>query len=219
MDVGALARILEVPVIGGFDEVHTLLNEGIATVRRAIASFFDLKHRDDLLLFDFSGHGVRDEQGHLYLAVRDTERAVPTGTAIDASFVTAQMDRSASRRLDPAGNDLGPGPFRFEAELDIHLNAGVPTSLTLSVAGHHDRFEVPDEIVTLTPVDHAIAPVPEIVRFHGISPGSGNYYAVTMRADSPSLPPLLMVVPPRRIGSYWGSGEVSYGPYWTCVHP
>ena len=99
VDVRALAEILETPGIGAFDEVIPLLNEGLATVRKAIARFFDAKHRDDLLLLYFSGHGVRDEQGHLYLAVRDTERAVLAGTAIEASYVTTRMDRSASKRL------------------------------------------------------------------------------------------------------------------------
>jgi Caspase domain len=99
VDVRALAEVLQTPGIGGFDEVTPLLNEGLATVRKAIARFFDLKHRDDLLVLYFSGHGVRDEQGHLYLAVRDTERAVLAGTAIEASYVTTRMDRSASKRL------------------------------------------------------------------------------------------------------------------------
>jgi uncharacterized caspase-like protein len=99
VDVRALVDILRTPGIGAFDEVTPLLNEGLATVRKAIARFFDAKHRDDLLLLYFSGHGVRDEQGHLYLAVRDTERAVLAGTAIEASYVTTRMDRSASKRL------------------------------------------------------------------------------------------------------------------------
>jgi hypothetical protein len=99
VDVRALADVLHTPGIGAFDEVIPLLNEGLATVRKAIARFFDAKHRDDLLLLYFSGHGVRDEQGHLYLAVRDTERAVLAGTAIEASYVTTRMDRSASKRL------------------------------------------------------------------------------------------------------------------------
>ncbi len=99
VDVRALADVLQTPGIGAFDEVTPLLNEGLATVRKSIARFFDAKHRDDLLLLYFSGHGVRDEQGHLYLAVRDTERAVLAGTAIEASYVTTRMDRSASKRL------------------------------------------------------------------------------------------------------------------------
>ena len=99
VDVRALAEVLQTPGIGAFDEVTPLLNEGLAIVRKSIARFFDAKHRDDLLLLYFSGHGVRDEQGHLYLAVRDTERAVLAGTAIEASYVTTRMDRSASKRL------------------------------------------------------------------------------------------------------------------------
>src|SRR5262245_28577649 len=99
VDVRALADVLKAPGIGGFDEVIPLMNEGLATVRRSIARFFDLRHRDDLLFMYFSGHGIRDEQGHLYLAVRDTERSILAGTAIEASYVTARMDRSASKRL------------------------------------------------------------------------------------------------------------------------
>jgi tetratricopeptide (TPR) repeat protein len=99
VDVRALAEVLSSPGIGAFDEVVPLLNEGLATVRRAIAQFFDAKHRDDLLVLYFSGHGVRDEQGHLYLAVKDTERSILAGTAIEASYVTTRMDRSASKRL------------------------------------------------------------------------------------------------------------------------
>src|SRR5262245_45974992 len=92
VDVRALVEVLQEPSIGGFDEVISLLNERHATVRRAIARSFDLKHGDDRLFLYFSGHGIRDEQGHLYLAVRDTERAILAGTAIEASYVTARMD-------------------------------------------------------------------------------------------------------------------------------
>ena len=46
----------------------------------------------------FSGHGVKDEQGNLYLAVKDTERPLLAGTSIEAAFITAQMDRSHSKR-------------------------------------------------------------------------------------------------------------------------
>ena len=55
VDVRALGEILQTPGIGAFDEVIPLLNEGLATVRKAIARFFDAKHRDDLLLLYFSG--------------------------------------------------------------------------------------------------------------------------------------------------------------------
>jgi Caspase domain len=103
------------------------LNEGLATVRKAIARFFDLRHRDDLLFLYFSGHGVRDEQGHLYLAVRDTERAILAGTAIEASFVTARMDRSASKRLVLVLDCCHSGAFGYGAKAAQGAAVGTAT--------------------------------------------------------------------------------------------
>src|SRR5262245_1709786 len=97
-DVEALADVLRAPDICRFDEVIPLRNQGCATVRRAIAHFYDARKRDDLLLLYFSGHGVKDENGYLYLALRDTESSLLAGTAIEASFITGRMDRSFSKR-------------------------------------------------------------------------------------------------------------------------
>ena len=97
-DVNDLATLLKSPDIGGFDEVLTLINEAATTVRKAVARLFKEKSPDDLLLLYFSGHGVLDDQGHLYLAVKDTERDLLSGTAIPANFITGEMDRSRSKR-------------------------------------------------------------------------------------------------------------------------
>ncbi len=97
-DVNDLATLLKSPDIGGFDEVLTLVNEAATTVRKAVARLFKEKSPDDLLLLYFSGHGVLDDQGHLYLAVKDTERDLLSGTAIPANFITGEMDRSRSKR-------------------------------------------------------------------------------------------------------------------------
>jgi hypothetical protein len=128
VDVRSLATVLKAPRIGGFDEVTPLLNEGLATVRKAIARFFDQKHRDDLLLLYFSGHGVRDEQGHLYLAVRDTERAVLAGTAIEASYITARMDRSASKRLVLVLDCCHSGAFGYGSKAAQGASVGTATA-------------------------------------------------------------------------------------------
>ena len=97
-DVDDLASVLRDAEISSFDEVVTLRDEPAATVRRAIARFFAGKAHDDLLLLYFSGHGVLDDQGHLYLAVKDTERDLLRATAIPASFITSEMDQSRCRR-------------------------------------------------------------------------------------------------------------------------
>ena len=98
VDVQALADVLESPEVGHFDEVASLLNESCAVVRKAIARFFDHRQRDDLLVLYFPGHGVKDEQGHLYLALRDTESGLLAGTAIESAFISGRMDRSFSKR-------------------------------------------------------------------------------------------------------------------------
>jgi uncharacterized caspase-like protein len=97
-DVGSLADILLDPEIGGFDDVKLLVNMTSSTIRRTISEFFAKKKRDDLLLLYFSGHGVLDEHGRLYLAFKDTERQLLRGTAIPASFITDEMNNSRSRR-------------------------------------------------------------------------------------------------------------------------
>ncbi|MCC6188799.1 MAG: caspase family protein, partial [Anaerolineales bacterium] len=97
-DVRALTDLLRQPDIGQFDEVTPLVNEPEAATRRAIASFFARARPDDMLLLYFSGHGVLDDRGRLYLAAHDTQRDLPQATAISAAFVTDAMDGSRSRR-------------------------------------------------------------------------------------------------------------------------
>jgi len=97
-DVNALAEVLRDPTIGGFDEVTTLVNEQSAAIRRKIAGFLRQPRPDDLLVLYFSGHGVRDDMGQLYLATKDTEHELLSGTALPASFIASEMDRSHARR-------------------------------------------------------------------------------------------------------------------------
>ena len=97
-DVNQLANVLRSVEIGAFDEVTTLINESSTQVRLEIESFFADKKLDDLLLLYFSGHGVRDDQGLLYLAAKDTRHNRLRATAIPAAFVRDGMDSSRSRR-------------------------------------------------------------------------------------------------------------------------
>lgn len=97
-DVRALAGLLGDADVGQFDSVRTLIDETESTTRRAIATFFARAGPDDLLLLYFSGHGVLDDQGRLYLAARDTQHDLPQGSAVPAAFITDGMDSSRSRR-------------------------------------------------------------------------------------------------------------------------
>jgi formylglycine-generating enzyme required for sulfatase activity len=98
-DVNSLAEVLKNPEIGSFDEVTTLINQPCYVVRREIARFFSQKRRDDLLLLYFSGHGVKDDLGRLYLAVKNTEHDLLSATAVPAAAISDDMDQSRSRRL------------------------------------------------------------------------------------------------------------------------
>jgi uncharacterized caspase-like protein len=97
-DIAALAKVLGEPAIGGFDDVTPMLDATSTRIRREIARFFANRLRDDLLLLYFSGHGLLDERGALYLAVKDTEPDLLSATAVPAAFVTGEMDRCHSRR-------------------------------------------------------------------------------------------------------------------------
>jgi hypothetical protein len=96
-DAADLARVLEDATIGGF-EVKRLINRPSHEVRREIEAFFANRKRDDLLLLYFSGHGVKDDDGRLYLATTDTRRGLFRSTAVPATFVNETMTASRSRR-------------------------------------------------------------------------------------------------------------------------
>jgi hypothetical protein len=126
-DAGSLARILRDPAIGRFDDVQILLNEPTATVQRAIAHFFARKKRDDLLLLYFSGHGLLDERGRLYLAMKNTERELLTGSAVPAAFITDEMDRSRSRRQVLILDCCHSGAFARGAKGEVGRPVGTGT--------------------------------------------------------------------------------------------
>ncbi len=97
VDARALTAVLAAPELGAFD-VNTLIDEPRSRIEREIETFFTKRAPDDLLLLYFSGHGIRDDEGQLFLAVRDSDRSMLHSTAIAASFVTRMMDRSRSKR-------------------------------------------------------------------------------------------------------------------------
>jgi len=96
-DAEALDRVLGDPAIGGF-AVKTLLNQRSHQVNREIEAFFANRAKEDLLLLYFSGHGVKDEEGRLYLATTDTDRKLLKTTAVAATLLNDVMHHCHSRR-------------------------------------------------------------------------------------------------------------------------
>lgn len=128
IDIRGFADVLKDPSVGKFDEVIELLNRDSAVVRRSIAQFFAQKRRDDLLLLYFSGHGIRNEQGHLFLAVKDTERSLLSGTGIEANFIAAQMDQSISKRQVLMLDCCHSGAFAYGAKSAQGVSVGTGTA-------------------------------------------------------------------------------------------
>ena len=97
-DARALAAVLRDPGIGDF-EVRTLLNEPAHVVNLAVEEFFADRYPSDLLLLHFSGHGIKGEDGELYIAASNTRLGRLGATAVAAEFVSRRMTRSRSRRV------------------------------------------------------------------------------------------------------------------------
>ncbi len=97
-DVAALEAVLADTGIGFFDEVRSFVDKPCDFLRREIARLFAGRAPDDLVLFFFAGHGVKDDYGKLYLVAADTDRDLLTATAIAADFITQEMDQSRSRK-------------------------------------------------------------------------------------------------------------------------
>jgi Caspase domain len=97
-DADALARVLKDPLIGDFG-VHTMLNEPEHVIGESVEEFFSDRAPGDLLLFYFSGHGIKDEDGELYLAASNTKTQRLGATGVAASFVNRCVTRSRSRRV------------------------------------------------------------------------------------------------------------------------
>jgi hypothetical protein len=97
-DSQALARVLKDQSIGSFDEVLPLVNKTEFQVSRAISTFLANKKPEDLVLVYFSGHGILDDRGRLFLALKDTQTHLLKSTAISASFIADEMDSCRSKR-------------------------------------------------------------------------------------------------------------------------
>jgi uncharacterized caspase-like protein len=97
-DSQALAKVLDDKTIGGFDAVTPLINQNETRVRIAISEFLTDKKPDDLVLLYFSGHGILDDRGRLYLALKDTQVNLLKATSLPSSFLTDEMDSCRSKR-------------------------------------------------------------------------------------------------------------------------
>jgi formylglycine-generating enzyme required for sulfatase activity len=102
-DVDGMQRVLANPEMGGFaeNEIIVLKNPQPQIMREAIEKLFASRQKDDLLLFYFSGHGIKDDAGRLYLSTRATRKeksGLVKSTSIEANFLHGNINESKSQR-------------------------------------------------------------------------------------------------------------------------
>ena len=95
-DAQSLTQILSSKEIGDY-EVVTLVNQPMRQVREQIARVCRDNKRDDVVLIYYSGYGVLDDMGDLFLATIDTDHIIVDATSVEASFLQSQLGKSRSR--------------------------------------------------------------------------------------------------------------------------
>jgi hypothetical protein len=122
-DVEALAGVLADPGIAEF-EVTTLINEPHHRVGEAIGDFYHNRKRDDLTLLYFTGHGLKDDDGRLYLAMTNTRRESLLFTALSGEQIDHAMEACASQRkvlvLDCCYSGAFPAGRAAKADAEVH---------------------------------------------------------------------------------------------------
>ncbi|MGB3515460.1 MAG: caspase family protein [Elainellaceae cyanobacterium] len=86
-DVKALQRVLQNSKLGAFDEIISLVNPELVSMKQSIQRLFKSATKKDFILFFFSGHGITDDDNHLYLATCLTAKDDFEATSVEASFI------------------------------------------------------------------------------------------------------------------------------------
>ncbi|MFQ4141111.1 serine/threonine phosphatase [Chlorogloeopsis sp. ULAP02] len=103
-DIKAIQRVLQHPDMGGFAEadIKVLENPQRQAMEEAIEAIFSSRRRDDLVLLFFSGYGIKDDIGRLYLATRQTRKnnqgELVKTSATAANLIHDVMENSRSRK-------------------------------------------------------------------------------------------------------------------------
>ncbi|MFH8610252.1 AAA domain-containing protein [Streptomyces sp. NPDC018029] len=98
-DVHYLSQVLEMPAVGRYEECERVEDSSKAAIKQAVEQFLRDREPDELVVLYLSGHGAYDrEDGQLYYVTTDTEGDRLQQTALEASYVTDQLEKCAARR-------------------------------------------------------------------------------------------------------------------------
>ncbi len=100
--VAAMRSVLRNPEIGGFDQVVTLMDPDVGEMRSRICEIFAHLQKEDLVLFYFTGHGIKDMSGDFYLTTTQSELFESgrpnAGTTVEAHFLKRELSNSWAER-------------------------------------------------------------------------------------------------------------------------
>jgi hypothetical protein len=131
-DAASLSKALSDRNLAGF-EVTCLLDQGLWTVRKAIAQACATSGPDDTLLIYYSGTSVCDERGELLMPVADSDDQYLFATSIESDFVLAQMRRSECRRFVVIIDGCHSGAF-------FRNNKGIPDGMIALTSCSADEY-------------------------------------------------------------------------------
>ncbi|WP_326685022.1 AAA domain-containing protein [Streptomyces microflavus] len=98
-DVHYLSQVLQMPAVGGYEECVRVEDSSKSAIKQAIEQFLRAREPDELVVLYLSGHGKYDQDGgQLYYVTTDTEGGRVQETALEASYVTDQLEKCAARR-------------------------------------------------------------------------------------------------------------------------
>lgn len=98
-DVHYLSQVLDMPAVGRYEKCVRVEDSSKAAIRQAVERFLADREPDELVVLYLSGHGAYDrEDGQLYYVTTDTEADRLQQTALEASYLTDQLERCAARR-------------------------------------------------------------------------------------------------------------------------
>jgi uncharacterized caspase-like protein len=96
-DADSLAELLRDRDVGAF-RVRPVTDQPSWVVAQEVETFFCERRLDDLALFYFSGHGIKDEDGALYFAAMNTDPSSLLATTVSSEHVIKSMRKCRSRR-------------------------------------------------------------------------------------------------------------------------
>jgi ubiquinone/menaquinone biosynthesis C-methylase UbiE len=119
-DVEALSQILRDEEVCWFSPVHSLLNAPHNEILTRINEVLRDADKEDLVLIYYSGHGLLDGRGRLFLAARNTNPSLLHATAVSVSAIRDCLSQSRCQRfvliLDCCYSGAATATFRQDGQ-------------------------------------------------------------------------------------------------------